>query len=361
MQKVLQRWVLFTIVLMMAVLPTCAEQAGFQRYAMHFFDTFDTVVTLIGYAKNQEVFDDASQMVQDRFTYLHQLFDKYNTYEGVNNLYTLNHEAANSPVKVAPELMELLSYCKKMQKEIPDTVNIALGSVLSVWHDYRDAGEANPDEAALPSSKELEEAAKHVSMKDVILDEKNGTVCFTDPLLSLDLGAVAKGYTAQSAADLLLQSDMPSFILNAGGNVITGNAPLDGRSAWGVSIQDPFKPVFSNDSTIDTVYLNGLSLVTSGINQRYYEVNGTRYHHLIDPNTLYPANHMASITIITQSSLLADYLSTAVFLLPYEKGRALVDSLEGVEALWVLMDGTVATTKGLTDMLKSQGATNMAH
>jgi thiamine biosynthesis lipoprotein len=358
MKKLLRSLLCAVLLPMFVLLPnaqaTPATQA--QRFTGHFFDTFDTVVTLIGYAP-QATFDNAFKAVQDRFVYLHRLFDKYNAYEGVTNLYTINQEAAKGPVKVAPEIMELLVRCRELQKQFPGATDIAMGSVLNIWHDHREAAEADPQSATVPAMEELQKAAAHMNMDNVVLDTENSTVLFTDPEMSLDVGAVAKGYAAESAAQLLLNSPMPSFILNAGGNVRSGQPPQDGRSAWGVGIQDPFAQSFSDAPTIETLFLSGKSVVTSGINERYFEVDGVRYHHLIDPDTLQPGRYMASVTIVTEDSFLADFLSTTLFLTPYEEGRALIDSLPDVEALWVLLDGTIHMSDGLLPVAKSQGAT----
>jgi FAD:protein FMN transferase len=356
MKKVL-RILLSALLIPVFILFPGAKAEEPKRFSNHFFNTFDTIVSLIGYAPDQETFDSAFKTVQDRFTYLHCLFDKYNAYEGINNLYTVNQQASLAPVKVAPEMMEVLVFCRDMQKKYPGTTNIALGSVLNIWHDHREAAENDPAGATVPELAELQKAAAHTDMDKVILDEENSTVFFEDPGLSLDVGAVAKGYAAESAAQLLLASPMTSFVLNAGGNVRAGDKPLDGRNAWGVGIQDPFSTAYSDAPTVETLFLRDLSVVTSGINERYFEVDGVRYHHLIDPGTLFPARYMASVTIVTQDSLLADFLSTTLFMMPYEEGRALIDSLPEVDALWVLLDGTVHMTDGLSSIAVSKGAT----
>ena len=353
MKKVL-RILLAALLIPVFVLLPDAKATEPRRFTAHFFNTFDTVVSLIGYAPDQETFDSAFQAVQNRFVYLHSLFDKYNAYAGINNLYTVNQKAAEAPVKVAPELMEVLVFCREMQQKYPGTTNIALGSVLNIWHDYRDAAENDPAGAAVPALEELYAAAAHTNMEKVILDEENSTVFFEDPGLSLDVGAVAKGYAAESAAQLLLSSPMPSFTINAGGNVRAGDKPLDGRDAWGVGIQDPFSSAYSDAPTVETLLLRDMSVVTSGINERYYEVDGTRYHHLIDPNTLFPARHMASVTIVTEDSKMADFMSTTLFMMPYEQGRALIDGLPGVDALWVMLDGTIHLSDGLDDIALSR-------
>lgn len=360
---------LLCILLACSVLGGCAQVEP-QKYSTSFFDVFDTVITIIGYADSQETFDRVVGEAQQQFVRYHQVFDGYNAYDGVHNLYYVNQNAASGPVPAEPELMTLLAWIRDLQPSLEGRVNVAMGAVLRLWHDAREVGVALPDEAA------LREAAGHVDMSQVILDEQAGTVYFADPELSLDLGAVAKGYTAERVAQWMLGSDMPSFIISAGGNVRCGQKPLDGRARWGVGIQDP-GPIDGMAGTgyMDVLYLTNLSVVTSGDYQRYYTVDGerdhhlndpdtlytvdgVRYHHLIDPDTLYPGRHMRAVTIVTQDSGLADALSTAVFLMPYEQGRAFVEALDGVEAYWVLLDGSVQCTDGLRAMLASQGASS---
>lgn len=343
---------LLCILFACSVLGGCAQVEP-QKYSTSFFDVFDTVITIIGYADSQETFDRVVGEAQQQFVRYHQVFDGYNAYDGVHNLYYVNQNAASGPVPAEPELMTLLAWIRDLQPSLEGRVNVAMGAVLRLWHDAREVGVALPDEAA------LREAAGHVDMSQVILDEQAGTVYFADPELSLDLGAVAKGYTAERVAQWMLGSDMPSFIISAGGNVRCGQKPLDGRARWGVGIQDP-GPIDGMAGTgyMDVLYLTNLSVVTSGDYQRYYTVDGVRYHHLIDPDILYPGQYMRAVTIVAQDSGLADALSTAVFLMPYEQGRAFVESLDGVEAYWVLLDGSVQCTDGLRAMLASQGASS---
>ena len=157
---------------------------------------------------------------------------------------------------------------------------------------------------------------------------------------------MAKGYAAQLTADAVRESGLDSFILNAGGNVICGDAPLDGRTQWVVAIED-----VDGVSTRHKIGITNQSVVTSGDYHRYYEVDGQRYHHLIDPETLYPATHMRAVSIIHPESGLSDFLSTTAFVLPYEQSRALVESIPGAEAAWRLPDGTEVWTDGFQALL----------
>ena len=233
-----------------------------------------------------------------------------------------------------------------------------MGSVLSIWHEYREAGLADPEHAQLPPMEALEAASGHMNIDDLVLDEENMTVYFADPQLRLDVGAVAKGYATELISQMLLAGPMPSFIISAGGNVRTGISPQDGRKSWGVGIQDPDGSVFGLSDYVEVLYIHDISVVTSGDYQRYYEVDGQRYHHLIDPETLMPDTDFRSVSIITEDSGYADMLSTAAFLMPYEESRAFIESLDGVDAIWLFPDGSMQMTDGAMKVAKSCGATN---
>lgn len=339
--------------------PLRAEPArAYGKYSGMFFGTFDTAISLIGFAESKEIFDREYQRAETMFTELHRQFNQYLPYEGLNNLYFVNRNAAAGPVKVPGELFGLLEYCKRMQPQTRGTVNVALGAVLALWHDARESAEADPAHPVLPDIESLRAAAGHTDMDDVVLDAAGQTVFFRDPLLKLDLGAVAKGYAAEKVAQALLAGQMPHFILNAGGNVRAGLSPMDGREEWSVAIQDPDgENLLSPDTgVIDILYLHDTSVVTSGDYQRFFIAGGRRYHHLISPDTLFPAEHMRSVSIVTRDSAYADLLSTAVFLMPFEQGYDFVRSLEGVEAYWVLNDRSVRMTPGLEGAAHSLGA-----
>ena len=328
-------------VILLLVLLTAAfalpGSADMNKYSTVFMDTFDTVISLIGYAENQETFNARANETHAMYLHLHKMFDTYNSYadEGIVSVYDVNLKAASEPVQVDPILFGLLTFCKSHYELVKGQTNVAMGSVLSIWHEYREAGLDDPDNAKLPPMEDLQAAAQHMDINNLILDAENQTVYFADPEMKLDVGAVAKGYATELVAQMLLASDMPSFIISAGGNVRMGNPPAD-----------------------ETLYLTGCSVVTSGDYQRYYVVDGQRYHHLIDPDTLMPDTDFRSVSIITEDSGYADLLSTAAFLMPYEESRAFIDSLDGVEAIWLFPDGSKKMTFGAMNVAKSCGATN---
>ena len=334
------------------LLAGCGFQTECQKHSITLYGTFDTVVTLTGYA-SEKTFQQEAGKVREMLEYYNMVFDAYQEYDGMNNLCTLNRLGGQATVTVPEPLADVILQCQRLAQDVDGGTNIALGSVLFLWHDFREAYAKNPENASLPDERTLQLAAEHTCLTDVTVDEAASTVRYEDAALKLDLGAVAKGYAAQKIAEMLLKSDMPSFLLSLGGNVVAGEAPLDGRAFWSVGVQDPSDQY---GATLDVVFVTERSVVTSGDYQRYCLIDGTRYHHIIDPETLYPAQYVRAVTVVCQDAFLADYLSTALFLMPPEQGMTLVETLENVEALWVTQDNTVQMTPGMKEIAQSLGA-----
>ncbi len=321
----------------------CANQTGQppqRRYEGSFIDVFDTVTKVILYETDEQSAAARMEGLHQAFVEYHQLFDIYHDYEGVNNLKTVNDNAGVAPVKVDERIMDLLLFSKEAYELTQGRVNIAMGSVLRVWHEYRQAGIDAPQSAELPPMELLDAAAEHTDINDLVVDEEAGTVFLRDPHMRLDVGAIAKGYAVQQVALRQAEEGVSSLLLSVGGNVCAIGRRADGKD-WKVSVQSP-----DMSGSLLSLAVNGQSLVTSGVYQRYYTVGGARYHHIIDPQTLMPAAYFDAVSILCEDSALADALSTAVFNMPLEQGRALVERLNGVEALWVTPDGALIYSSG---------------
>lgn len=323
-----------------ALLSGCAPRA--ERREQVYYDLFDTVTSVVGYAADEADFRAQARTAYDLLARYHKLYDIYNSYPGLNNLHTVNENAGAAPVAVDRAVIDLLLKARELYGLTSGKVNVALGPVLSLWHGCREAALADPASAALPPTDSLRAAAEHTGLDSLVIDEAASTVYLSDPGASLDVGAIAKGYAAEQAARALEAQGCTSLLLSVGGNVRAIGAKPGGQP-WRVGVQDP---AGSAQDYLWTVPLDGGSLVTSGSYQRYYTVDGVDYCHIVDPDTLMPAAFCASVTVWTADSSLADGLSTALFCLPYEEGLALAESLEGAEALWVLADGTVRSTSG---------------
>lgn len=326
-----------------ALLSVSGAAGEASRYKTSFFDVFDTYSEIILYSEQKAAAQEALQKAHSELLALHQLYDIYHDYEGENNLKTINDQAGVSPVKVDPRVISLIRYAQEMEEKTNGRMNIAMGSVLRIWHDYREAGLDDPANAALPDPAALQAAAEHTDIRNVVVDAEAGTVYLTDPQMSLDVGAIAKGYAVELVAQELIADGVTSALMSIGGNVRAIGARGDG-TAWRVSIQNP--DLTAEQQSLTTLNLADLSLVTSGSYQRYYTVNGKTYHHIIDPNTLMPAEYSWAVSVLTQDSRLADALSTALFNLSIEDGITLLKGFPGVEALWVTLDGQIVRSEG---------------
>lgn len=330
----------------------------YERYSRSFLGTFDTIIQFVAYAKSEEEFETYYQLLESRFQELHQLYDIYHEYEGINNIKTINDNAGRKPVPAAQEIIDLLLFAKDWHQRTGGRTNIAMGPVLKIWHDYRTEGIKDPDKAQLPPPEELRQAARYTDLDQVIVDPEEGTVYLAEEGMSLDVGAIAKGYAVELVVQEVVAAGLEAGIISAGGTVRTIGKPLDGqRERWSIGIQDPIASLHGNSDYFDTLFVTDAAIVSSGDYQRYYTVDGEIYHHIIDPDTLMPAKYYKGVTIVAPDSGLADFLSTTAFLLPYPESRGLIDSLPGVEALWVMADGSVKVTEGMEKMLASHGAT----
>ncbi len=337
---------LIAVLLLLPYTVLCACEKQPQKFTAYSFDYFDTVTTIVGYAESQEEFDKISGEIMRELGEYHKLCDIYKRYEDMQNLCTVNELLFDShkEVKVDPRIIDLLLYAKEMYTLTGGEINIAMGSVLSIWHDYRTEGESDPKKAELPPMESLLQAALHTDIDDIIIDQKNMTVRLADPEMSLDVGAIAKGYAVEKAAELLMAKGIEGYIINVGGNVRTVGSKPDG-SAWSAGIENPLK---DSSSYISTVSLVNSSLVTSGSYQRYYIVNGEKYHHIIDKDTLMPAKGFVSVSVLCESSGLGDALSTALFCMDIAEGKRLIESLDGIEAIWMTSDGTIYRSSGFS-------------
>ncbi len=324
---------------------TAGQETGEQKqYNATFLTLFDTVTTIVGKSESKEEFQKTAQQIHDSLLEYHQLFDIYNDYEGIDGLKAVNDAAGQNPVQVDQRIINLLLDCKRYYDLTGGKVNPALGGVLKLWHEARNDGINDPLRAYLPDWQALENAAMHTDFDCVVIDEAAGTVFITDPLVQLDVGAVAKGWSVQRVCETAPQG----LLVSVGGNVCA-TGPKDAQGTpWVIGIQNPD----GGSDYLHTVYLTRGSVVTSGDYQRAYRVGDQIYHHIIDPETLYPSTYWRSVTIVCDDSGLADALSTALFLLPLEEGRELAKKSD-VDVMWVDGSGQIYYTAGFESMIRT--------
>lgn len=341
----LRKMILFILVL--CLLTGCTApgtQTGPTVYEATFLTLFDTVTTIKGVAENEEAFAEVAQSIHDEMLHYHQLFDIYNDYEGINNLKTVNDQAGIAPVVVDDAIIKLLTDCRDYYELTGGRVNVAMGSVLRLWHEARNEGLDDIANAKLPDMEALKAAAEHTSIECIVIDEEASTVYISDPEVKLDVGAVAKGWATQRAAE----NAPVGMLLSVGGNVCA-TGPKTEDSPWVIGVRDP---AGAADDYLHTLYVSFGSAVTSGDYQRAYMVDGKLYHHIIDPDTLMPSEYWSSVTILCEDSGLADALSTALFLLPQSEGQTLLDSC-GAEAMWIDAEGNCFYSPGFEENIRT--------
>jgi len=324
-------YIITALLLILIAVPSCSKETGLTTRSRTYFDYFDTVSSIYSYAgDSKEHFEDTASTVEGMLKKYHRLLDIYNEYEGMNNLCTLNRNAGIQPVELDPFLLEYFQTAKEYYTLTDGEMNIMMGSVLSIWHNCRENG-------FLPTPEELKKASEHTSIDSLVIDLEKGTAFITDSLASTDAGAMGKGFAAEKIAGQLENG----YVVDIGGNIRLIGTKANGEN-WFTGIKNP-----SDDSKIAVrLSLSDTSCVTSGNYERYVEIDGKRYSHIIDKDTLMPADYYLSVSVITRDSGLADALATALSCMSIEKGLGIVGRLEDVQVLWILPDMSMVTTEG---------------
>lgn len=327
---------------------SCNTKTAKNKYTAYSMDYFDTVITIVGYEETEEEFNAVSDEILTLFGEYHRLFTIYHRFDGMENLCTVNdiYDGEHRTVNVDKRIIDMLLFAKEMYNTTNGTVNVAMGSVLSLWHNYRVLGSDDPASASLPPMDKLLKASEHTDIDKMVIDAEKGSVTLTDPEMKLDVGAVAKGYATECVARYLETQGITGYILNVGGNIRAVGAKADGES-WTVGIENP-----NGGDYLEYLNINGQSVVTSGSYQRYYYVDGKAYHHIIHPDTLMPAENFVSVSVICKDSGFGDAMSTALFCLSLEEGIEMVESISGLEAMWLTHDGEKTVSSGWNEYVK---------
>ncbi|SEO91702.1 thiamine biosynthesis lipoprotein [Amphibacillus marinus] len=295
---------------------------------------------LIGTIINLSVYDEDKeytlQLAMDRISELEQLIS-----EELNStkVFEINREAGKSPVYVSDELYELIKISIDYGIQSDGGFDVTIGPLTQLWR-------IGFDDARKPGQDEIEDVLGLINHENVELDDENQTVYLVKEGMELDLGAIAKGYIADQVNLLLDEEGVTAAIIDLGGNIfVKGNRPSGGD--WSVGIQNPF---LGRGELVGKIKASDKSVVTSGIYERYLEVDDETYHHLLDPDTGYPFNNeIAGVSIISDLSVDGDALSTVAFAKGLVEGKAFIEELEDVEAIFVTRDRAIYLTSGIVD------------
>ena len=332
---------LFVVLTALPIFSACGQKEKQVFETFSYFDTYSTV-TAFGAKDELAPYFEESEKILKKY---HELLDIYNSYGNTVNLKAINDNAGKGTLTISKELFDVIKFGIEMHEKTNGKLNIAIGSVSSIWHDVREKASTSSSSIEMPSQDAINDALAHTDINSIILDENKLSINITDPSLRLDLGGIAKGFVATILYNRLIELGCESFLINLGGNVVSYGEKTDGTK-WNAAIENPF----DNDSLgyNKAIALDNSTLVTSGSYQRYFTFEGKSYSHIIDTNSGYPAQLFTSVSIKAPSSMsgLADALSTALFCMNFEDGLALISSINDVEALWIFNDGSYKTSSG---------------
>jgi thiamine biosynthesis lipoprotein len=263
-------------------------------------------------------------------------------------LSEVNRRAGGGPVAVPAELREVIRRGLEIGELTGGAFDVTWAALWGLW-DFR------APEPVVPPAAEIERRARLVDYRRVELDEALGAVRLPEPGMTIGLGGIAKGYALAEAAEVLRERGLEDFLLVSGGQVYAAGARSEGGSGagenrpWRVGVRDPRG---GPEDFFALLELADASASTSGDYERYFVAAGVRYHHILDPRTGRPARGLRSATVVSADAVLADALSTGIFVMGPEAGLALAERLPGVEAVLVDGDGGVLTTAGLEGRLE---------
>lgn len=290
-----------------------------------------TVVTVSLYDSNDE------EILNKAFNKVKELEATLSINENGTLVDEINDEAGIKPVKVYDDTYNIIKKAIEYSKLSNGLFDISVGPIVKLWN-------IGLPEARVPSQEEIDEKLPLIGYNDIEIDDSNKTIFLKRKGMMIDLGGIAKGYTADVISDILTKEGVKSAIINLGGNVFAHGKKVNGDD-WKIGIQNPFT---ERGGIVGTITTSNKSVVTSGIYERYIEKDGVKYHHILSPSTGYPYdNEIAGITIVSDKSVDGDALSTSVFAMGVEEGMNFVNTLDGIDAIFITKDYKVYITDGL--------------
>ena len=352
------------------------ENVKYEKYSSTMTGAFDTVIQSTVFEKDEETAREYLNYIEDRYMELHKKFDSFNNYDGIVNVKTINDNAGEKPVKVDDEIFDLIEFSLNASEKYSHKTNILVGPLTEIWTKYRDAyaydeqltmpsvEEMKAKEAEvtamfgspIPTEDEIKSILNNLSKSSIELDPQNKTVFLKQKYMKLDVGSVAKGYASEMIKRELEEKGVTAALISAGGNIVSAGDVTKvrelGNQFYTIGVESPDGENFERfDGIVAKLKITNESVVTSGDYQRFFEAEGKRYCHIIDPDTGYPANYWRSVTVVVNDSGLADFLSTALFVMSPSEVEEFMNAHKDVKALFVTDDGNIQLWGDMDDMV----------
>ncbi len=293
---------------------------------------------VIGTVCTISIYDNQDMKILDKcFDRLKELEDILSINKTDTELQKVNQAAGKTPIKVSDETLDVVIKGLEYSKLSNGALDITVGPLVKLWG-------IGTDSARVPSQSEIDEKKSLIDYSLLELDKTNKTIFLKKEGMIIDLGSIAKGYAADEIAELLTENKISSAVIDLGGNIFAMGSKIDG-SDWKIGVQNP--DAARNDS-IGFLKVSNKSVVTSGIYERYFEANGKHYHHILNPETGFPyENEVLGVSIITDKSVDGDSLSTTLFALGVDKGLELINSMDGVDAIFITKNKDLYVSSGI--------------
>lgn len=333
---------LFALIGLLVCLTGCPKIVDkAEVHSKGYFTFFDTVSYIYSYnGESADEFDENCRNMARIFDEYHKMLDIRAEYDGMANLCTLNKNAGGDMMVLDKRLIDFLIYAKQLHTLTNGEMNVMMGAVLTPWHELRTKAGEDAQNARIPNIEELKELSLLTDISFLEIDKENLSARISKEGASIDVGAIGKGYATEMAALYLEEKGIAGYVLDVGGNIVAVGTKPSGEG-WSTGIKDPQK---QNDFA-KKIIISDTSCVTSGSYERFFTVGGKNYHHVIDKDTLMPSAYFSSVTVVCKSSALADALSTALFCMSIEDGKALLEKADA-EAYWIDNGGNEYMTDG---------------
>lgn len=275
--------------------------------------------------------------LREAFARLVEIDDKMSVFKADSEISKINGYSGNKPQKVSSDTFYVIETAVRYGELSKGALEPTIRPIVELWG-------ICTGHACIPDKKDISKKLELVNYKDIIFNEDEKTIMLKNENQALDLGCIAKGFAADEVSSILAENQIQSAVIDLGGNIFALGSKPDG-APWTVGIQDPTK---RRGECIGSLDVTNKSVVTSGNYERYFINNGKSFHHIIDPRTGYPSeNGITSVTIISGCSVDGDAISTCAYILGFNKGMELIESLEGVDAIFITEDNAIFTTSGI--------------
>ena len=302
-----------------------------KSYIVREFYSLGTSNQLKAYGKK------ATKAIEESIIKVCEIDNKMSVFKEESEISKISINAGNKPQIVSNDtyyvIQKAIKYCTLSE----GAFDITIKPIVALWGIGKEGQQ-------IPSSNEINEKLKTVNYKDIVLDKNDRSIFLKNKKQEIDVGGIAKGYAADEVKNVMIKNGIKSALINLGGNILAIGTKIDG-TPWSVGIQDPFK---TRGEFVLIISVINKSVVTSGNYERYFEVEGKRFHHIINPSTGYPSeSDIVGATIISDNSIDGDGLSTGVYIMGVQKAIKLIEEIEGVDAILITKSKEIYATSGM--------------